>query len=373
MLCISLPQNSSLTGGSLSESRLGEAYGLSVLGIERDGRCFLPDPSIELHDGDILIASGRPLDIDVVQGLQNMQVERQVQQNLKGLTDGPVQIVEVMLSPRGSLAGKTLRSLNFRHRYGVSVLAIWRGERSHRSGLGEIALQKGDALLCFGPTEKLRAMAADRDFVVLKMDMQEKPRLQKAPLAAAIMLAVVVAAIAFEVPIAISALAGCVLMALSGVLTMDEAYQSIELNAVFIIAAMLPLGTALQQTGTTELLAGLIIKGLGQYGISTVFIGLMLFTLFITQFMPSPAVAVIMTPIAINTAHSLGINPQAYVLGIAYVLAASFVSPVAHPANLLVMSPGGYRFSDYVKHGLPIAMIVVAVSVLLLPLLFPYS
>jgi di/tricarboxylate transporter len=278
-----------------------------------------------------------------------------------------------MLSPRTSLAGKTLRSLNFRHRYGVSVLAVWRGERSHRSGLGSITLQRGDALLCYGEEEKLKAMARDQDFVVMKMDMQEKPRAKKAPLAAAIMLGVVVAAIGFEVPIAIAALGGCVLMALSGVLTMDEAYQSIELNAIFIIAAMLPLGTAMQQTGATELLAGLIIKGLGQYGISAVFIGMMLFTLFITQFMPSPAVAVIMTPIALNTAHSLGINPQAYVLGIAYVLAASFVSPVAHPANLLVMSPGGYRFSDYVKHGLPIALIVVAVSVLLLPIIFPYS
>jgi di/tricarboxylate transporter len=219
---------------------------------------------------------------------------------------------------------------------------------------------------------KLTSLARDRNFVVLKMDMQEKPRLKKAPVAAAIMLGVVFFTIAFGVPISITALAGCVVMALSGVLSMDEAYQSIDLSTIFIIAAMLPLGTAMQQTGTSGLLGNLIFQTLGQYGVSAVLIGMMLFTLLITQFMPSPAVAVIMTPIALNTAQSLGINPQAYVLGIAYVLAASFVSPVAHPANLLVMSPGGYRFSDYIKHGLPIALIVIVVSVLLLPLIFPY-
>jgi di/tricarboxylate transporter len=98
----------------------------------------------------------------------------------------------------------------------------------------------------------------------------------------------------------------------------------------------------------------------------------MLFTLLITQFIPSAAVAVIMTPIALNAAQSLGIYPQAYVLGIAYMLAACFLSPVAHPAMLLVMSPGGYRFSDYVKHGLPVVLIVMTVSALLLPVLFPY-
>ena len=153
---------------------------------------------------------------------------------------------------------------------------------------------------------------------------------------------------------------------------MDEAYQSIEWRAIFIVAAMMPLGTAMQVTGTTNLLGTLVVQGLGNYGIPVVFLGLMTLTLLITQFIPSPAVAVIMTPIALNTAQNLGIAPQAFVLGIAYVLASSFISPVAHPSTLLVMSPGGYRFSDYIKHGLPIALIVIVVSAVLLPIIFPY-
>ncbi len=373
LLCISIPAESSLIGRTLTETRLGAAFGLTVLRIKHaDTDWTQPQYSMHLQAGDLLVVSGRPTDLEVLKGLQSLKVERHVQGNLEELTSGPVQIVEVMLSPYTTLAGKNLRSLDFREKHGVSVLAIWRGQRSHRSGLAEIPLQYGDALLCYGPQEKLRAMARERDFVVLKMDMQETPRLKKAPLAAAIMLGVVVAAIALGVPISIASLAGCVLMALSGVISMDEAYQSVEWRAIFIIACMLPLGTAMQQTGTTDLLGTFVVQGLGPWGEPGIFLGLMIFTLLITQFIPSAAVAVIMTPITLTTAHNLGINPQAYVLGIAYVLASSFVSPVAHPATLLVMSPGGYRFSDYIKHGLPIALIVIAVSALLLPLLFPY-
>jgi di/tricarboxylate transporter len=153
---------------------------------------------------------------------------------------------------------------------------------------------------------------------------------------------------------------------------MDEAYQSVEWRTIFIIAAMMPLGTAMQQTGTTGMLGTVIVQAFGPFGSSGVFLGLMAVTLIITQFIPSSAAAVLMAPIALNTAASLGINPQAYVLGIAYMLAACFLSPVAHPATLLVMSPGGYRFSDYVRHGLPVALIVMAVSALLLPAIFPY-
>jgi len=373
LLCIRIPEDSPLAERTLEESRLGASYGLSVLRIERRGEGWLlPEPSLRLLPGDLLIVSGRPLEIDVLRGLQTLRVERQVHKKLQGLAAGPVQIVEVMLSPYTSLAGTTLRMLDFRERYGVSVLAVWRGRRAFRSGLAEIPLQFGDALLCYGPQEKLRAMARERDFVVLKMDMQEPPRLKKAPLAALIMLGVIIAMIALDVPISIAALAGCVLMALGGAISMEEAYQSVEWRAIFIIACMLPLGTAMQQTGTTDMLGIFIVRTLAPFGISGIFLGLLLFTLLITQFIPSPAVAVIMTPIALHTAQSLGIHPQAYVLGIAYVLAASFISPVAHPAALLVMSPGGYRFSDYIRHGLPIALIVVAVSAGLLPLIFPY-
>jgi di/tricarboxylate transporter len=373
LLSIRVPAGSALIGRTLAETRLGAAYGLAVLRVLRGKQeLYMPSPDLPLQAGDLLVVGGRPLDIEVLKGLQSLKVERQAKAELAALENGPIQIVEVMLSPHSGLAGKTLRDLNFREKYGISVLAVWRGERSYRSDLGTFALQQGDALLCYGNQEKLKNLARERDFVVLKMELQEKPRLKKAPLTALIMAAVILSAMFFGVPISIAAIAGCVLMVLSGALSMDEAYQGIDWRAIFVIAAMLPLGIAMQQTGAAALLGGLVVDALGGYGTSVILMGLMVLTVLVTQFMPSAAVAVIMTPVALNAAQAMEIAPQAFVLGIAYALAASFLSPVAHPANILVMSPGGYRFSDYIRHGLPIILIVITVSVLLLPILFPY-
>ncbi len=372
LLSIRIPDDSSLVGRTLAESRLGAAYGLAVLRILRgDQDVDIPKPDLPLQAGDLLVVGGRPLDIEVLKGLQGLQVERQVKAALAEMESGPVQIVEVMLSPYSGLAGRTLRDLRLREKYGISVLAIWRGQRAYRSDLANFALQHGDALLCYGDQDKLRHLARERDFVVLKMELQEKPRLKKGPVAAGIMAAVILGAIIFELPISLAAIAGCVVMILAGVLSMEEAYQGIDWRSIFVIAAMLPLGIAMQQTGAAALLGGMVVQFLGAYGSSVVLAGLMVLTIVMTQFMPSTAVAVIMTPIALTTAQSMGGAPQAYVLSIAYALAASFLSPVAHPANILVMSPGGYRFSDYILHGLPVTVIVVVVSVMLLPLLFP--
>jgi di/tricarboxylate transporter len=285
---------------------------------------------------------------------------------------GTLRVVEVMLSPYTSLAGKTLAELRFRDTYGVSVLAIWRGDRPYRTELAEIELSFGDALLCYGPRDRFEHLARDRDFVVLQAEVQEEPKSVKAPIASLIMFGVIAAVILLNMPISIAAITGCVLMVATRCLTMDEAYQAIDWKAVFLIAAMLPLGAAMGSTGGASLLAGAVIESVGSFGPTAVLAGLMVISTLITQTMPSAVVAVLMSPIAITTASNMDVSPYPLMMGIAYALAASFLSPVAHPANVLVMSPGGYRFSDYIIHGLPISAIVVIISVLLLPVLFPF-
>jgi di/tricarboxylate transporter len=252
------------------------------------------------------------------------------------------------------------------------VLAIWRGDRAYRTGLGDIPLNFGDALLCYGPLARFELIARDPDFVVLKTEVQEQPRLKKAPLASLIMLGVVGSVILFGLPISIAGITGCVLMVVTRCLTMEEAYQDIDWRAVFLIAAMLPLGIAMEQTGAAAFLATIVIDSVGIYGPVAILAGLMVLSMVATQVMPSPVVAVLMSPIALSTAVSLGVSPYPFMMGIAYALAAAFLSPVAHPANVLVMSPGGYRFSDYFKQGLPISLIVLAISIPLLPILFPF-
>ncbi len=373
LLIMNIPEGSPFAGLSLEETRLGAGYGITVLCILREGEDQrLPEPSAHIQAGDQLIVSGRPVDIEALRSLQSITIQRNIHVDLEELEDGPLSIVEVMLSPYTTKVGKTLSELHFREKYGISVLAIWRGERSYRTGLADFPLQYGDAFLCYGPRQRFSILASDRDFIVLKLDVQEAPRLNKAPWAALIMLGVVTVVLINLLPISVAAIAGAAFMVLTGCLTMDEAYRAIEWRAVFLIAAMLPLGIAMQHTGAAALLANAVIQLVGSLGPTAILGGLMLLTMLTNQFVPSAVNAVVMAPIALATAANLGVSPYPFMMGVAYSVATSFMTPVSHPANVLVMSPGGYRFSDYVKNGLPIAVIVWLVSVTLLPVVFPF-
>jgi len=373
LLTIRIPEGSNLAGQTLAESQLGEAYGLTVLRILRsDEDCHMPEPETPLKEGDRLIVEGRPLDIEVIRGIQSLKIERQADIDMEELTRGPIQIVEVMLSPYSTLAGKTLRQNRFRERFQVSVLAIRRGDRAYRSELGQMTLKHGDALLCYGTVDNLKAMARERDFVVLKMDLQEEPLIKKAPMTAIIMAAVVLAAILFGMPISLAAVGGSALMVLSGALKMDEAYQSIDWRSIFLIAAMLPLGIAIQETGAAAMVSQWLVSSIGRFGPTVLLGGLMVLIIAGKMVMPGAVLAVVVSPIALNVALDLGISPYAYLMGISYALASSFMSPIAHPVNTMVMTPGGYRFGDYVKLGLPVVIIVIVLSLILLPIIFPF-
>jgi len=364
LLYLRIPEESSLAGSSLKDVRLANAYGISVLNIVRGGEeHYMPGPDTRLEQNDLLVVEGRTVDIDVLRGHQGLIVDRNPAVDLKELETGDLSVVEVMLSPHATLAGKTLRTLNFREKFGVSV---------HRTGLNDMPLQLGDALLCYGAREKFAVLARERDFVILNLGYQEKLHVEKAPLSGMIMVGVLAVVMLNWLPIYVAAIAGAIIMIITRCLSIEEAYRSIEWKAIFLIAAMLPMGLAMQKTGAAMLIAGTVIDLVGQFGPTAILAGLMTMTLIINQFIPSAVNAVVMTPIAIATAAGLGISPYPFVMGIAYSVAASFMTPVSHPANILIMSPGGYRFSDYLKNGLPLSLIVLIVSVLLLPLVFPY-
>lgn len=373
LLYVRIPEGSALAGSSIKDMALSKAYGISVLNIIRNGEEFsMPDPETRIEENDLLVVEGRSVDIDVLRGHQSLIIDRNPAVDLRELETDSLSVVEVMLSPHTTITGKTLRQLNFREKFGVSVLAIWRGERAYRTSLNDMPLEFGDALLCYGTRDKFELLAREKDFVVLNMDYQEKFHYKKAPLSGLIMLGVLAAVLLNWLPIYVAAIAGALLMIVTRCLTVEEAYRAIEWKAVFLIAAMLPLGLAMQRTGAASLIADSVIDTVGPFGPTAILAGLMTMTLIINQFIPSAVNAVVMAPIAIAAAVSLGISPYPFVMGIAYSVAASFMTPVSHPANVLIMSPGGYRFSDYVKNGLPLSIIVLIVSVLLLPVVFPY-
>jgi di/tricarboxylate transporter len=372
VLAVRVPPGSVLVDHDLVESRLGNAFGLTVVGILRgDEWLGMPSPQEIVQAGDLLVLQGSPRDLDVLEGLQELEITEQTSSLVAELESQQIGVTEVLLSPRCTLAGRSLADLLFRDHYGLSVLAIWRKGRAYRTGLQDMELQFGDALLVYGPRRNLEAVARDPDFLVLDQAAARAPRLEKAHIAAAIMVAALLSAILGYVPIAIAALTGAALMVLAGCLSMEEAYRAIEWKVVFLIASMLPLGVAIENTGAAQMGAEALIAAVGGQGPRWVVAALFTVTVIGTQVIPTAALVVLMAPVALSTAGSLGISPHLLMMTVAIAASASFASPLSHPAHLLVMGPGGYRFVDYVKVGVPLTVIALLVSVGLLPILWP--
>jgi len=225
----------------------------------------------------------------------------------------------------------------------------------------------------FGSWQKLAVLGREPDFLVLTGDMQEVAREEKAGTALAIMAAVLLPVILGWVQIYIAVVIGAAFMVLSRCLTMDEAYRYIEWKAVFLIAGMLPLGAALESTGAAALVAKAMISVLGPFGPHGVLFGLLLITFAATSIIPTAALVVLMVPIALDTSAGLGISPYPLMMGIAMASSSSFTSPISHPANVLVMGPGGYKFMDYVKVGVPLTLLILAILMIFIPLFWPLS
>ncbi len=372
LLAVRVPPGSVLADHDLVESRLGNAFGLTVVGIVREGELLcMPSPNEKVRADDLLVLQGSPRDLEIMEGLQGLEITTQSPGLVAELESQRIGATEVLLSPRTTLAGRTLADLLFRERYGISVLAIWRRGRAYRSGLQDMPLQFGDALLVYGRRRSLEALARDPDFLVLDEAAARAPRLEKGLIAVAIMLAVILSAILGFVHISIAALAGAALMILVGCLSMEEAYRAIEWKVVFLIASMLPLGAAIENTGAAQMAASALITTVGGLGPRWVVGILFAATVLGTQIIPTAALVVLMAPVAISTAGTLGISPHLLMMTVAISASSSFASPLSHPAHLLVMGPGGYRFFDYVKVGVPITLISLLVSVWLLPILWP--
>ncbi len=372
LLPVRVPEGSVLAGYNLVESRLGNAFGLTVVGMVREGKSLImPSPDEQVMPDDLLVLQGTPRDLEVLEGIQDLEITEQPEGLVAELDSQHAGVTEVLLSPRTTLAGRSLAELRFRERYGISVLAVWRKGRAFHTGLQDMPLQFGDALLVYGQRRNFDLLARDPDFLVLDEAAAQAPRLEKAGISAGIMLVVILSAILGFVPISIAAIAGASLMVLAGCLSMEEAYRAIEWKVVFLIACMLPLGAAIENTGAAQMAAKALIDAVGDMGPRWVVAALFSVTVLGTQIIPTAALVVLMTPVALSTASTLGISPHLLMMTVAMSASASFASPLSHPAHLLVMGPGGYRFIDYVKVGVPITILALIVSVWLLPIMWP--
>jgi di/tricarboxylate transporter len=372
LMVMQVPPDSALVEKSLKESRLGDALGSRVLGILRgENPIIMPEPHEILQANDRLVVEGRQRDFDNLRALEEMEIERRTDTDVDKLISSDAGLVEAILSPQTTLEGKTLRQINFREKFGLNVLALWRKGRAYRSNLRDMELRFGDALLLLGPRAKLQLLGREPDIIVLTETAQEELRTKKMKLSILIMVGVLLPVILGWVQIYIAAVVGAALMVLVGCLNMEEAYRQIEWKAVFLIAGMLPLGTALDQTGAAKLIAEGVVALVGPFGPRAVMLGLVVLTFIATCFVPTAALVVLMGPIALNTASDLGLSPYAFMMAIAMAASASFMTPVSHPANILVMGPGGYRFTDYLKIGGLLTLVVLVVLMVVLPIFWP--
>ncbi|MEM9553285.1 MAG: SLC13 family permease [Acidobacteriota bacterium] len=372
LMSIKVPESSLLAGETLATNRLGSAFGLTVVGIQRgDETLVLPDHDRVLEGGDRLLIRGRRADLEILGALQELTIDEHSPADLRQLHSDRVGVSEVTLSPRNTLSGRTLRDLRFRERYGVSLLAIWRRGRSIRSRLASQQLQPGDAFLIYGDRKKLALLARDPEFVVLSGDIREALKEHKAPFSAAIMASVLAVVASGLLPIYVAAPLGAAGMVLSGCLSMEDAYRFIEWKALLLIAGMLSLGLAMQESGAAELIARTVLGSAAAYGTTALVAGLFVITVLAAQIMPTAAVAVLVSPIALASATELGLSPYALLMVVAVASSCAFMSPIGHPVNMLVMGVGGYRFTDYAKVGLPLTLLVFLVVLFVLPVFWP--
>ena len=364
-----VPASSPLVGLTLAEAGLGRELGVNVVAIVHNGTSRVAPPPGELLDaGDDLFLQARTEQIELLrQRGAYVEPDAHLFQDLRG---GGINLFEIVPAPRSTALGKTLRELHFREKFGLSVLAIWREGKPRRVGIGDMPLQPGDTLLTLGPRRRAEIVQNDPDFIVLMSTPEENLRRSKALFAVAVMVGALLLSAVGILQVAEAMLAGAIGMVLIGALTMDEAYQAIEWKAVFLIAGMLPAGLAMTKTGAAAFVGNLLVTGLGGFTPLVLLAGLMLITIALTQVMSGQAAIVILAPIAITAALQLHGNPRTFALGVALASSMAFLTPLGHPVNVLVMGPGGYKFSDYIRVGALLTVVLVVLLLALLPIVW---
>ncbi len=374
LLEATIPADSALAGTTVESSRLRSAFDVTVLQIERGRQIFLPASDTRLEVGDRLILEARREDIRVWTALQGLELLERAP-SIRELESEKVGFAEVTLAPTASLVGRTLEEVFFRERFGLSLLSVWREGRAYHSNLRlrSMPLRFGDALLVYGERDKIRRLAEDPGFLVLAAELQEVFRASRAPLAAAIMAAVIAVASLEIVPLYLAALCGALIMVGTGCVKGEEAYSLVQWKVVVLVGGMLALGLAMKESGTAAWISREVLGHAAVFGPRATIVALFLLSGLAAQFIPTVAVAALMAPIALSSAATLGLSPEALVMVVAVGASSAFLSPFGHAVNLLVMGIGGYRVTDYTRVGAPLFFLLLLLAVFWLPVVWPLA
>jgi di/tricarboxylate transporter len=364
---VQIAAGSPLVGQTLVDSRIGERLGVTVLAIWHGGEARIsPTPQEMLYEGDILLILGREARV------RHLEAERAYigrdGNTAAQLPRQAVQLTEVIIAPRSPVISQTLRDIRFRDKYGLTTVAIWRNGRSYRTDVGHMPLQAGDALLMVGPTPRVQLLAREPGYILLEEPAPITVRRWRGPISAGIAALAIGLSASGLVSTPEAMLAGAVALVLTGCISMEEAYRSVEWRIVFLIAGMLPISTAMLKTGLATEIGQVFVTTLTPFGALALVAGMYLFTAGLTQVMGGQVTALIVGPIAIATAAQAGVNQTAMAVAVAMACSAAFLTPIAHPVNLLMISPGGYTARDFVSVGAGMLAVCFLTLLVVMPL-----
>jgi len=369
-----LGAESPLVGSTIDQAMLLTRYEAVVVGIERKGLLTPALSHTGLESEDILVVVGTDAALDSLHADERL-AEVPLDEYYFKAAKRELGLAEVLLTPESELIGRSLIEANFREHHDLTVLGVLRMGKSLDGDLASTPLAFGDSLLVAGGWRDInRLQEGHENFLVLNLtrEMEEvAPQRRKASHALLILTAMLVLMVFNFVPSVTAVLLAALAMVVSGCLTMNNAYHSLNAQSLVLIAGMLPMATALEKTGGITLIANGLITSLGDFGPFALMAGLFILTSVFSQFISNTATTVLVAPIAVAAAAGLDVSPYPILMTVAIAASTAFATPVASPVNTLVLGPGGYRFSDFVRVGVPLQVLAMVVTLLAVPVLFP--
>ena len=385
---VQVPADSTYCGKMLQELDISEKYGVGILEIRRKistRRHFFNNiydhitagPHTVIQSGDILYLSGDAEHVSRMIGDNALWKLDTIYNTSESDKMNQTGVAEVLLLHNSSLHNVAVRDCGFREKFNINILGIQRNDTYYVHDLRDFRMHSGDALLIQGAWSDIARMSREQnDWVVLGQPIEQVAKVtidRKAPVAAGIMLLMILAMIFDWVPAVMAVIIAAVLMVFTGCLrNVEDAYRTINWESIVLIAAMMPMSLALEKTGASSGISMALVSGLGEYGPLALLAGIYFTTSLMTMFISNTATAVLLAPIAMQSAVSLGVSPYPYLFAVTVAASMCFASPFSTPPNALVMSAGKYTFMDYVKVGLPLQLVIGIVMIFVLPLLFPF-
>lgn len=385
---VQVPADSTYCGKMLQELDISEKYGVGILEIRRKistRRHFFNNiydhitagPHTVIQSGDILYLSGDAEHVSQMIGDNALWKLDTIYNTSESDKMNQTGVAEVLLLHNSSLHNVAVRDCGFREKFNINILGIQRNDTYYVHDLRDFRMHSGDALLIQGEWSDIARMSREQnDWVVLGQPIEQVAKVtidRKAPVAAGIMLLMILAMIFDWVPAVMAVIIAAVLMVFTGCLrNVEDAYRTINWESIVLIAAMMPMSLALEKTGASSGISMALVSGLGEYGSLALLAGIYFTTSLMTMFISNTATAVLLAPIAMQSAVSLGVSPYPYLFAVTVAASMCFASPFSTPPNALVMSAGKYTFMDYVKVGLPLQLVIGIVMIFVLPLLFPF-